>query len=139
VTHRQDGLAMAAIAATGLVIAVYLTAIRMAGELPACGPIRGCEEVALSPYSTLAGIPVAALGAVYSALLVLLGVARWRTGDRRPVLAAYGLGLAGVVTVAYLTWLEVAVIGAVCVWCVGYAITVVGGWLVAILAARRSA
>ena len=32
---------------------------------------------------------------------------------------------------AYLTYLELFVIHAVCVWCVGYGLTVVGGWLVA--------
>ena len=33
--------------------------------------------------------------------------------------------------IAYLTYLEVVVIGAVCVWCVAYAITVVAGWFLA--------
>ena len=45
---------------------------------------------------------------------------------------AYGVGLASLPFVAYLTYLELFVIHAVCVWCVGYAVTIVAGWLVAL-------
>lgn len=136
-TSRRDGLVSAGLAAAGVAIALYLTMVRLVGELPACGPIRGCEDVALSPYSALFGIPVAAFGAVFSAGLVVLGPWWWRSGDRRAPLVAYGVGLAGVLVVAYLTYLELTVIGAVCVWCVAYALTVVGGWLVAARAVRQ--
>jgi uncharacterized membrane protein len=66
----------------------------------------------------------------------VLGVIWWRRGDRRALLVAYGLGLFGVLFVAYLTYLELFVIHAVCVWCVGYAVTVVVGWLIAGAALR---
>ncbi len=42
------------------------------------------------------------------------------------------MGLLGLLAVIYLTYLELFVIEAVCVWCVSYAVTVVGGWLVAV-------
>jgi len=42
------------------------------------------------------------------------------------------------VAVAYLTYLELFVIGAVCVWCVAYAVTVVAGWVGAALALRAT-
>ena len=58
--------------------------------------------------------------------------------DRRALLALYGLGLLGVIFVAYLTYLELFVIGAVCVWCASYAITILAGWLIAAVAVRRS-
>ena len=48
------------------------------------------------------------------------------------------MGLLGLLAVIYLTYLELFVIGAVCVWCVSYAVTVVGGWLVAVVALRAS-
>lgn len=120
----------------GLAIAAYLTAVRLAGELPACGPAGGCETVALSEYSAIAGVPVAVLGLLFSVVLVVLTATWWRLGSRRGLLAAYGLGLFGVLFVAYLSWLELFVIHAICVWCVAYAVTVVGGWLSAAIGLR---
>jgi uncharacterized membrane protein len=126
-----------AFSAAGVVIAGYLTAVRFAGSLPACGPVHGCETVALSTYSEIAGLPVALLGLLFSSLILVLELMWWRRNARQALLAAYSLGLFGVVFVAYLTWLELFVIDAICVWCVAYAVTVVGGWLVAALSVRR--
>ena len=46
--------------------------------------------------------------------------------------------MAGVIAVAYLTYLEVFVIGAICVWCVGYAATIVATCALTAAAALRS-
>lgn len=129
---------MAGLAALGLVIAVYLTVIKLSGGLPVCGPVSGCEDVARSEYSSTLGIPTAALGALSSAALLVLGLVWARTGDRRALLGAYGLGLLGVIFVGYLTYLELFVIHAVCTWCATYGLTVVIGWLVAALSLRRT-
>jgi uncharacterized membrane protein len=137
VTPRRHAIIGAAVALAGVAVAAYLTAVKLAGELPACGPVRGCETVALSEYSDVAGVPVALLGAAFSLVLLGLNVVWWRRWDRRALIGAYGLGLMGILFIGYLTYLELFVIGAVCVWCVGYAITVVGGWLVAALGLRR--
>ena len=137
-THRRSGLVIAAIAAIGLVIAAYLTSVKLAGGLPVCGPVQGCEDVAKSEYSSILGIPTATLGVVFSAVLAVLGVAWWRLGDRRALLAAYGLGLFGILFVAYLTYLELFVIHAVCVWCVSYGLTVIAGWIAVAVALRTA-
>jgi uncharacterized membrane protein len=137
VTRRRSGLFGAALALAGLAVAGYLTVVKLAGQLPVCGPLRGCETVALSEYSDIGSIPVALLGVVFSALTLALQLIWWRRGERRALLAAYGLGLFGILFVSYLTYLELFVIHAVCVWCVVYALTVVAGWLVAAAALRR--
>lgn len=136
---RRLAVLGAALAVTGAAIAVYLTLVKLAGQLPACGPLRGCETVATSAYSEVLGIPVAVPGVGLSLLIAATQLTWWRTADRRALVAAYGLGLAGLVVVGYLTWLELFVIGAVCVWCVSYAITIVLGWVVAAIAIRVSA
>jgi uncharacterized membrane protein len=138
VTARGSGLVGAAVAAVGLAVAGYLSAVKLAGTLPVCGPLRGCETVALSSYSELAGVPVALFGVALSAVLVVLQLVWWQRGDRRALGAAYGLGLVGVVVASYLTYLELFVIHAVCAWCVTYAVTVVLGWAIAALAWRAS-
>jgi uncharacterized membrane protein len=130
---------MTACALAGLAIATYLLATRVAGEPPVCGPVRGCDTVAASAYATVLGLPVALYGVAWSLVVVAAGVAWWLHAFRPALYAAYGLGLVGVAAVAYLTYLEVAVIEAICVWCVSYATTVVLGWVVAIVALRSAA
>jgi uncharacterized membrane protein len=134
---RRPAVAGILLALAGAAVASYLTVVKLAGELPVCGPLRGCETVATSSYSELGGVPTAAFGVGLSLLLAGAQLLWWRRGDRRGLMAAYGVGLAGVVVVAYLTYLELFVIGAVCAWCVAYAITIVGGWIVAALALRE--
>ena len=134
---RRSGLLIVALALIGLAIALYLTVTKLTGGLPVCGPVKGCEDVARSEYSAILGIPTAAFGAVFSIATFALGMVWWRRGDRRALLGAYGLGLFGVLFVAYLSYLELFVIHAVCAWCVGYGLTVIAGWLVGAAAMRR--
>ena len=125
-------------AVAGAVIAAYLTVIRLGGDLPACGPLRGCETVALSDQSTISGVPVAVLGLAFSVTLLLVVLRSiQRPDDRRFVLLSYGMGLFGTAFVSYLTFVEVFVIHAICVWCAAYAATVVGGLALAALRLRR--
>jgi uncharacterized membrane protein len=133
---RRSGPAMAALALIGLVIAVYLAITKLTGGAPVCGPIHGCDTVAASSYSEVLGIPVAVYGVGFSVVLVGLAVAWWRRADGWALLGAYGLGLLGCLVVAGLTYLELFVIHAICVYCVAYAITVVAGFIVAAAALR---
>jgi uncharacterized membrane protein len=130
--------ALALVAAVGLAISAYLLAVRLAGELPACGITAGCETVQTSEYSELFGIPVAAFGVVFSAIVLVAGLVWWRRGDRRALYVAYGIGILGTLMVAYLTYLELFVIHAICTWCVAYGTTVVLGFILAIVELRRS-
>ena len=126
------------LAAAGLVIAAYLLSVRLAGELPACPISGGCETVQQSEYSAIAGIPVAGIGVAYSAVLLVATGVWWRLGDRRALYVAYGLGLLATLMVAYLTYLELFVIHAICTWCVAFGLTVVVGWIGAVVALRQS-
>jgi uncharacterized membrane protein len=93
--------------------------------------------VASSEYSTVLGIPVAAFGLGLSLVLVACAFAWWRRADRRPLLLGYGLLLLATVVAAYLTYLELFVIHAICVWCATYAITIVLSLALSGLALRR--
>ena len=135
-TRGRYGIAMTALALAGLAIATYLLAMRIIGEPPVCGPVRGCDTVAASDYATALGLPVALYGVAWAGAMVAASVAWWLRANRAALYAAYGLGIVGVAAVAYLTYLEIAVIEAICIWCVTFAITVVLGWVTAILALR---
>jgi len=128
---------MTALAIIGLAVAAYLAVTKLMGGAPVCGPLQGCETVASSEYSDVLGIPVAVYGVAFSIVLVALSAAWWRRADRRALLGGYGLGLLGSLVVAGLTYLELFVIHAICVYCVVYAVTVVAGFVLAAIAMRE--
>jgi uncharacterized membrane protein len=136
--RRRSGSVLVVLAVLGIAIAGYLAATKLSGEVPACGPLRGCETVNTSEYSELFGVPIALFGLAYSVVALGAAIAWWRIGDRRALYLLYGMGLLGLLAVAYLTYLELFVIGAICVWCVGYAATIIGGWLAAIVTLRAA-
>ena len=111
-------LASAAVAAAGLAIAGYLTIVHYAGGEPVCAIAHGCAVVQQSEYAELAGIPVAVLGlAGYAAILASLA----REGEGARTATAF-LSLAGFGFSAWLTYVEVERLDAICIWCVGSAV-----------------
>ena len=119
----HPALVLAFLDLVGLAIASYLSSVELRGELPNCGPLHGCEQVALSEYSRIGGVPVAVFGVGLSLVLFTLAIAWWRTDDGRLLAGHYGLSLLGVVFEIYFTYLELFVIGAVCMWCALYAVS----------------
>jgi uncharacterized membrane protein len=109
-TDRRLRIGIALLAAAGAGIAAYLLT---AHGSPVCST-GGCERVQSSRYAHVIGIPVATLGLV--AYLTLLASAL----SQAPIARAVGAGvaLAGLVFSAYLLTVQLAVIGAVCEWCV---------------------
>jgi uncharacterized membrane protein len=130
-------VALVMLSAAALAVALYLTLVKLAGAAPVCGILEGCETVSSSPYSELFGIPVALFGAAGSLIMLAGALAWWRTGARSGVLLAYLIGLASLPVLAYLTYLEIAVIGAICIWCVTYAVLTIGAFAVAAVAVNR--
>ena len=128
----HPGLILAALDSIGLAIAGYLSVVELSGGVPSCGPLKGCEQVALSEYSRVGGVPVAVYGVGLSLILLTLAVAWWRTDRYSLLLAHYGLSLAGVAFEAYFLYLQVFVIGAVCVWCTSYGLSLVLRFVVAL-------
>jgi uncharacterized membrane protein len=105
------------VAGAGLAIAAYLTVVRLTGGTPACAIAHGCEVVQRSRYSELAGVPVAVLGlGGYAAILASLA----REGEGWRTATAF-LALAGVGFSAWLTYVEVGRLDAICAWCVASA------------------
>lgn len=111
-TERTIRIASAALAIAGTAITAYLLYVRASGSGLLCST-GGCEAVQSSRYSEIFGVPVAALGlGVY---LVLLGTALVPGETSRLVNAV--VALAALAFSAYLLVVQLAVIGAVCDWC----------------------
>lgn len=108
-----------ALAIAGLADAVYLTIVHYDTKALVCG-LGDCETVQTSRYAEIAGIPIALLGVLMYAAIAVLGIARFRlpTQADRLTFAIFAIALAGVAYAAYLTYLEIAVIDAICQWCV---------------------
>jgi uncharacterized membrane protein len=119
VSPRGLRIATAVLALVGLGIAGYLTWVHYAGLQPLCvGGGGGCEKVQSSRWAELAGIPVAVLGlAGYLAILATLAV----RGESASMIAAF-LALVGAGFSAWLTYVELAKIHAICQWCVASAV-----------------
>lgn len=107
------------VATLGIGVAAYIAIAEADGGASACfAGGGGCETVAASSHSELAGISVAVIGIV--GYLLLLGTALLRGDGAR--LAGFGLALIGFGYSVYLTWLELFVIEAICQWCVASAV-----------------
>jgi uncharacterized membrane protein len=128
----HPGSILAVLDLVGLAIAAYLASVELAGQLPYCGPLHGCETVAQSPYSRIAGVPVAVYGVGLSLVLFTLAMAWRKTNLHALLLAHYGLSLAGVIFEAYFMYLQVFVIGAVCVWCTSYGLSLLARFVIAL-------
>lgn len=109
------------LALTGLALSAYLTAEHYtSASLLACpeSATINCAKVTTSPWSRIAGIPVAVLGLAYFVGMTVLTLpALWR----RPVLRPLRLiaATAGVAMVIYLIYVELFKVNAICLWCTG--------------------
>ena len=122
-TERRLRRAIGALALAGLVVAGYLTYVHYAGIEPVCaGGGGGCERVQTSSYAELAGVPVALLGLIGYGL-ILASLALPGDGGR---FAGMLLALVGFGFSAYLTWVELVEIEAICQWCVVSAVLMTG-------------
>src|SRR6478736_2471458 len=109
----------AGVAIAGIGVATYITIADSGGGAPACvAGGHGCATVADSHYSHIAGINVAVFGIVGYVLLLAAAATPGDPGRFGGLLVALvGFGFS-----AYLTYLEVFVIDAICQWCVASAV-----------------
>lgn len=133
--------AIAAMALIGVLMSVYLTMFKLGlvGSLQ-CGGSGSCEIVQLGPFGSLFGVPVAAYGiAGYLVILVTAIVGLQPKWERRPepTRAIVALGAGGVLFSAYLTYLEIFRIHAICRWCAGSAVLITLILVTAAVAAKR--
>ena len=111
----------------GLLDSIYLAWLKFANATAACGNIGDCESVNSSPYAEVAGIPIALFGAgAYLLMLILLIIEpRYEFWRANASLGIFGISLAGVLYSAYLTYVEIAILHAICPFCVLSAIILV--------------
>jgi uncharacterized membrane protein len=128
-------IAIAVVALAGLGVSAYLTALRYADQDPSCVIGSGCTTVQDSEYAEIAGIPVAVLGLVAYAGLLLAALLPGPPGRALGLFTA----IVGVGFSAWLTYAELFLIEAICFWCVISAILMVVALLLTAARAFRGA
>lgn len=120
----------------GLLDAIYLIIVKYANNKALClQGIGDCWSVNTSRYSEIAGIPLSVLGtAAYLAILFLnLNLDRFEMTRKYGLIALFGMTLCGFIYSIYLTYLEIAVIKAICPFCVVSAVAMTVLFVVSIL------
>ena len=135
-------MAVALVAVPGLFVSLYLLLYKLGiyGSL-VCGQGGSCSVVQASSYARFLGVPVAGWGAAW--YVAVLGVALWgshvagtgadspagggssdsggsgggASGLLGPAAVLLALAVGGFLFSAYLTWVELFVIEAICRWC----------------------
>jgi uncharacterized membrane protein len=128
------------LAAVGLLDSLYLAWIKLSNNTAACAGIGDCDAVNSSRYAEVAGIPIALIGVLgYLVILVALAAElRWPQAAWTLRLAVFGMALACALYSAYLTYIELAVIYAVCPFCVVSAVCMVGILILSVLRLRAA-
>jgi uncharacterized membrane protein len=135
VSEQSTRILLAALSVAGLLMSAYLTWVHFLGVSPIClTGSGGCEAVQTSRYAEIFGVPVAMLGLAGYAGLLLSALLRGESG----ALLGLFVALVSVLFSAYLTWLELFVIHAICQWCVTSAILMVASFLLAAVRVGRS-
>jgi len=119
----------------GLIDSVYLTFHKVSGGKIYCGNIGDCNAVNSSPFAELYGIPIALLGAgAYAAILFLFIVEDRRIFWQEFVpLILFPVTLVGIIYSAYLTYVEIAILKKICVYCVISAVVMAFLFVIAVI------
>ena len=128
---------MLVISAIGFVDAAYLTDKHFKHQAPNCSVLEGCDVVTSSEFSTVFGIPVALLGVLYYAAIWFLA-SMALSNKQKAVDALKIFPVAGLIASLYFVYLQLFVIHAICLYCMGSAISSTLLFLLGLLLWRNS-
>jgi len=119
----------------GAADSLYLLIYKLTSNNLMCLGSGGCSTINSSRYSEIYGIPVSLLGLLaYLAIVVVHTLEpRIKVAEEHGPLLVFGISLVGVLYSAYLTYLELYVIHAVCPFCVVSAILITIIFVLAII------
>ena len=132
---------VAALALAGIFIGTYLTLFKLGiiGNL-SCS-VGSCETVNTSKWAVFLGFPVAAWGVLFYVAVFALALAGTTARFEESPLVSWllaGWSTVGLLFSAWLTYLELAVIHAICIWCVISAVLVTVIFVLSVADLRRA-
>jgi uncharacterized membrane protein len=104
----------------GLLVSIYMTIYKITSNDAMCLGSGDCSTVNASQYAEVNGVPVAVVGVMgYAAILGLLYLER-RGGyfKQNSTLLIFGLALTGFLFTVWLIYVEIALIRALCPFCI---------------------
>lgn len=118
----------------GIADAAYLLILKLTSNSAMCLGIGDCATVNASRYSEIYKIPVSLLGII--AYLAILGIhtlePRLRIFKENGRLLVFGISMVGVFFSAYLTYVELYILHAICPFCVISAVLITIVFILAI-------
>lgn len=122
-TLKKLTIALTIVSFLGFVDAAYLSVTRYYGATVPCTVTHACEAVLHSQYSTLIGIPVVALGVLYYLAIFFGGYAYLEFGSKKLLKLAAALTVGGLLTSAWLVYVQLELLHAICQYCMLSALT----------------
>lgn len=110
---------IAIISLLGFLDASYLTIGHYRNVIPPCTLVTGCETVLTSQYSTMFGVPVALGGATYYLFILLASLFYLDSKNEKVLLFVANATILGLLASVYFLSLQIFVIGAYCLYCLG--------------------
>jgi uncharacterized membrane protein len=109
-----------ALVALGLAVSIYMTIYKITSNNAMCLGSGDCSTVNASRYSEVNGIPVAVFGVIgYLAILATLYFEnRNNFFKQNSTLMIFGMALTGFLFTVWLIYVEVAILKALCPFCV---------------------
>lgn len=104
----------------GFWVSCYLLWAHLTNHQVFCGNSISCDLVLKSHYSTIAGIPVTFFGMLTYLILLIITLLRGHVGkyfDTNIRITTYGISLTGFLYSGYLSYIQMFVLNATCIWC----------------------
>jgi uncharacterized membrane protein len=109
-----------ALVIVGLAVSVYMTIYKYTGNEGMCLGSGDCSTVNASVFSEVNGIPVAVLGIVgYAAILIVhFYEDKMEFMRKNGTMLIFGMSLTGFIFTLWLIYVELAILKAICPFCV---------------------
>tara|TARA_Y100000310_G_C20700785_1_gene829673 strand:- start:8177 stop:8620 length:444 start_codon:yes stop_codon:yes gene_type:complete len=118
---KNTAYALGIVSFLGIVDAAYLTYSHFRHTVVPCS-IGGCETVLTSEYATIGPVPVAAIGAIYYAIILILTVFLFKNQNKKILGIILVITGAGFLATLYFIYLQLFVIESICLYCMGSAV-----------------
>ncbi len=124
-----------ALVVLGIAVSIYMTIYKLTDNNSMCLGSGDCSVVNASRYSEVNGIPVAVIGVIgYVAILAaLLLETRSRFFRENGTMLTFGMSLTGFIFTVWLIYVEIALIKALCPFCITSQVTMTILFILAII------
>ncbi|NWG35604.1 MAG: vitamin K epoxide reductase family protein [Chloroflexi bacterium] len=136
---KRLGNVTIALALLGLLVSIYMTIYKITTNESMCLGSGDCSTVNASRYSEINGVPVALIGVIgYAVILGIHGLERRNEFfEQNGSMMLFGVSLIGFLFTLWLIYVEIAILKALCPFCVASQIVMTAIFIVSIIRVIR--